>query len=1231
MPIDAGLKLLRERYTLVNKRLEISATSESWIGVGEDDKQFLIRLWPYSEANPPELLRALWDAELRTLYRVASAPGADQSILVIRDAGLDRRARCFVMVLEAELAGGYERLSTALANRNAFAWLRTTDIAVRRDLWRTMARLADGIALLHEQNTLHRNIDAEHVYFSSDIGVESFRLGGFEWSLRLGVSAAGAPPISWSSPPEFFTERSFGYRPETDWYAFGMLATRCFRPLETLEKMGPLERHRRVMRQLENASSKELSDLEKTILIGLITEDAHERFNDPQTIQPMIQEILAGLENNFQPGEDRSRLVLAVNPDNTDLLSYIMDLGFVPNSENVEETYNPRDALHVGRVVSFIQKDLDDAEPSIRISAVRNRSLFILEGQNLVLGITPFQFTDRNSNQTERTWNVAYCSGLAELRGAEASTEFSTPGIEVRSAAEIRKRYPLRISKNWEKYLPRADLAAKLRAGLSKFYSYIRCTNQIELLLMDAEIFAYELVGEPKLQETKQTITIKEIDRSRPMLSVFQKEGGLVEFLQREIVSATATARQVVLSEQDVFFVDAKERRANTWTVQQIDPVNQRVVLSQIVEAEIAPQPARSGYIRAADTFGQLQLIQRRKKAIDRLERHSFLLRSLSAPGQVYMDTGLAPLPVPPLPDQVDSAKRAALEDILRVRPIYVLQGPPGTGKTTLVAHLLRQIFEEDPVAQILITAQAHSAVDVLRSKVRNEAFSTIPDDKLPLSVRIGREGDDEGDPVDGSARQVGLDLLKQARTKFDQIENLSELQQVWLRAINEMLDPKNTSSGVDDFFQTVKRGASITYCTTSAGDLEALADSIQSFDWAIVEEAGKAYAFDLALPLQMGHRWLLIGDHNQLPPYKFDDHEEAIQRLDEVASSLQALPGLNYRTVDFEWLRWWSDLETRDREEFKNYVGRWLNAFKQFYSSCSRSSGEERLTSGTSIGAAAGKLTEQHRMHPTIGDLISTVYYDDELINRTEIAGAPVARVKHPFTSPTGIEDKAIVWVDTEWAARDKQFCERGRPEGETPVTNSMEADALIRFVEDLRADGNKISSCGGGPFELVALAPYVQQVGLLNNLFDRSTLRLPLALMASTSRRRGPPGGGLPYSSQLAHTVDSFQGNQADIVCVSLTRNNYLPPGEGLGFLGERPRLNVLLSRAKRLLVLVGSWDFYKFQVSDVDLSDESHPLWHWKKVLQILDDDFKAKRAVFMPARYSVVESDAAATSH
>lgn len=60
---------------------------------------------------------------------------------------------------------------------------------------------------------------------------------------------------------------------------------------------------------------------------------------------------------------------------------------------------------------------------------------------------------------------------------------------------------------------------------------------------------------------------------------------------------------------------------------------------------------------------------------------------------------------------------------------------------------------------------------------------------------------------------------------------------------------------------------------------------------------------------------------------------------------------------------------------------------------------------------------------------------------------------------------------------------------------------------------------------------------------------------------------------------TVDSFQGDEADVVVISLVRNNHhSTPTKALGFLQDNRRTNVLLSRAKWMMIIVGCLDFYR-----------------------------------------------------
>jgi superfamily I DNA and/or RNA helicase len=566
------------------------------------------------------------------------------------------------------------------------------------------------------------------------------------------------------------------------------------------------------------------------------------------------------------------------------------------------------------------------------------------------------------------------------------------------------------------------------------------------------------------------------------------------------------------------------------------------------------------------------------------------------------------------------------MTDILRTRPIYALQGPPGTGKTTMVAYLLRQILKDDPVAQILITAQAHGAVDVLRAKVRDEAFVDVEETEQPLAIRLRRVAD-AGEILEGSVEDVALHILRTSIDRLEKIGSLNSIQQSWREYAQDMVGTiSSLSTGQDapEFCELVRRGANITYCTTSAGDLEELARSTQFYDWAIIEEAGKCHGFDLALPLQAGHRWLLIGDQYQLPPYRFEDYKKALLNLERVVEALEDLPNRAAGLLDFEWVRRWDAMNEDEQFRFKKFAREWLNTFEHIFENCryapTGSSLEGKLTSDKTVGAGAGMLSRQYRMHPGIGTLISEAYYRGEIRNQTiNEKGEPLDRVIFPIASPEAIRGKGIVWLDTPAASRDERARELGPIDGKPRYTNPYEAQAIRGFLTQLELEPSYLIKLKSGPtqeqlLKLAILSPYNQQVSLIRQIL--SGIQLPEGLVLKEELRTSRTET-IPTKPRLAHTVDSFQGNEADIILVSLVRNNRGEHGRALGFLERWRRMNVLLSRAQRLLVLVGSWEFFSEQVAPFSLEDPTREEWHLKKVISMLEGWFSSGEAIRLDA--------------
>ncbi|WP_418698551.1 AAA domain-containing protein [Bacteroides sp.] len=183
---------------------------------------------------------------------------------------------------------------------------------------------------------------------------------------------------------------------------------------------------------------------------------------------------------------------------------------------------------------------------------------------------------------------------------------------------------------------------------------------------------------------------------------------------------------------------------------------------------------------------------------------------------------------------------------------------------------------------------------------------------------------------------------------------------------------------------------------------------------------------------------------------------------------------------------------------------------------------------------AVVSLLKVQYRMHEDIMKFPSQWFYNGEL------EAAPEVRHR-------GILDwdTAISWIDTSGMDFKEEFV------GETfGRINKSEADLLLLELKAYinRIGGNRILE---ERIDFGIISPYKAQVQYL-----RGRIKGDAALK--------------PYRSLFTvNTVDGFQGQERDVIFISLVRAN----DEGqIGFLNDLRRMNVAITRARMKLVILG-----------------------------------------------------------
>ena len=360
-----GDRLLKGRYAL-SRLVNRYGQAEVWLAIDQDGGQTLLKAWPYQGEKPNEVVRALWDRELRNLFRLSSSPEAEGRLLVLRDAGVDTDNHCFVMLLAAP---GYEPLRHVLENRPRYEWLRDLRTSESRlPLWRAMRDLGLGLTQLHDQQMLHRALSAESVFLDPAVGPESMRLGGFEWTVRVGQTGVGTISAEGPSAPELITTASLAQTFESDWYLFGLLLAQVFAGVTQDAAANP-SRYGEVIARVRDA--QKITGVERDLLISLLDRSPERRLGRGADVITEIDNIIIMLDQPARIAEN-SYLALTVLLGPNRLLT-----------ESICEVDPGIQPLDTETQRLFIQADLES--PRIVALANSDRKAFILQGNVLFI------------------------------------------------------------------------------------------------------------------------------------------------------------------------------------------------------------------------------------------------------------------------------------------------------------------------------------------------------------------------------------------------------------------------------------------------------------------------------------------------------------------------------------------------------------------------------------------------------------------------------------------------------------------------------------------------------------------------------------------------------------------------------------------------------------------------------------------------------------------------------
>jgi len=505
----------------------------------------------------------------------------------------------------------------------------------------------------------------------------------------------------------------------------------------------------------------------------------------------------------------------------------------------------------------------------------------------------------------------------------------------------------------------------------------------------------------------------------------------------------------------------------------------------------------------------------------------------------------------------LNTKQKEAINKALISEKMFMIQGPPGTGKTSVISEIAYQ--ETLKGKKVLISSESNDAIENALEKLNEDIFYPIlyqsrsreeknTSTNLPIEKDIGnfykqriiKELNTEIDLIKNMHNSIGS-LQKQIRedgiaienklNRFKEFESNQKRIEVYSKDLREELSKLQEEYKEEQAKQKNKT----RFLDIQSDFLKELKENteceneLKDIYLKKVNIAGATLNQIAKVSKKINDDEVfdvvIIDEVSKATPIELNLAILKAKKIILVGDQKQLPPMLN-RDVTLEEFAENIFKNSQDYES-KEEVKKELHEHKTVF---------EKLIENNPH--AYTQLTTQYRMHEDIQKAINH-FYDEDLK-----CGTFKEKLKNKHTL---FNSHHLVWVDTSPSKENKVG---------TSYENLLEIDQTKKILEKLNSE-----------YKNIDFKPTIGVISFYGNQVKK------LAKIQNNFKNITVDFG----------TVDTFQGQERDFIIVSMVRSNH---HANIGFARSLNRINVAFSRAKQLLIILGSAKTF----SEIKTSDNS-----------------------------------------